>query len=699
MSLRSTIGCLLAVALMTPVAPAASPSRELMLFDFETNGGDLKLGDEFPGAVGRFTVEAAAAHDGKQGGRLSFDLTKGAYVAWGLDLATPLVAGAQSLSVWVCTDAAGRRMHVKTRDATGQEHIRNSAVLPLGQWQHVSFEVEKMDAHWSGANDGKIHWPISYVQIGVDPGPTKIGTLDMDTLTVTTTATPQEQSGAVKLTATRFGNLFAMEEIPTFGLTTAMVDATPRHYAGTWRVSDWQDKEVARGEAAIGQPLALTRLPAGAFRLDLDLHDVADAAVALLPTTWFGVLPGPNPQPCPWVGTCTHGGHGWDRGDLRYLDLMNAAGIGVVRDEFGWSSIEKTKGRYATSRAMDGYVDGLKQHGIKLNLLLTYGNGIYANPLDPDAFACWAGWMAEHYRGRVNDFEIWNEPANFLFRQQYPGQRDGKPAWVPPFVELTQKAGAALRAARPDANIVLCAEDSWSNLQAELKSGIGTAGNVIGIHPYCHGQPRPEREWCFRDRGDELRRLSRANGGPERVVITEAGWTTYEGAMHYLAIAGGYPRSSLVHQAQYVVRMYLSARAAGVDYSTQYDFRDDGSDRGYTENNFGLVREDYSPKPSLLAVAAMTRLVGQGKFVRDAAPDPTTARAYVFDVGGTAVVCAYAVEKETKLTLPVGTDRVELADLMGNRRSLAAPGGRVTLDLTERPIYLVGVKLDPLAHL
>ena len=49
----------------------------------------------------------------------------------------------------------------------------------------------------------------------------------------------------------------------------------------------------------------------------------------------------------------THGGHGWDRGDLRYLDLMNAAGIGVVRDEFGWSGIEKTKGRYATSRAID----------------------------------------------------------------------------------------------------------------------------------------------------------------------------------------------------------------------------------------------------------------------------------------------------------------------------------------------------------
>ena len=162
MSQSFTIGCLLAAALIASAAAAATQPRELTLCDFETNDGGLNLGGEFPGAEGRFTVAAAAAHDGKQGGRLSFDLTKGAYVAWGLDLSTPLVAGAQSLSVWVRTDAAGRRVHCKIRDTTGQEHMCNSAVLPVGEWQHVSFEVEKMDVHWSGANDGKIHWPIAY---------------------------------------------------------------------------------------------------------------------------------------------------------------------------------------------------------------------------------------------------------------------------------------------------------------------------------------------------------------------------------------------------------------------------------------------------------------------------------------------------------------------------------------------------------
>ena len=132
MSQSFTINGLLAVALFASAACAATQPRELMLFDFETNDGGLNLGGEFPGAEGQFAVTAAAAHDGKHGGRLSFDLTKGAYVAWGLDLSTPLVVGAQSLSVWVRTDAAGRRVHCKTRDATGQEHMRTSAVLPVG---------------------------------------------------------------------------------------------------------------------------------------------------------------------------------------------------------------------------------------------------------------------------------------------------------------------------------------------------------------------------------------------------------------------------------------------------------------------------------------------------------------------------------------------------------------------------------------
>jgi hypothetical protein len=255
-------------------------------------------------------------------------------------------------------------------------------------------------------------------------------------------------------------------------------------------------------------------------------------------------------------------------------------------------------------------------------------------------------------------------------------------------------ADAAIREARPDANIVICSEDVWPVLRQMLHEGIGPAGNVISVHPYCHGQPRPEREVFLKDGFGELRRVSREHSGPERVVITEAGWTTYEGDMEYLDIAGGYPRSSYLHQAQYVIRMFLSSQAVGADYAIQYDFRNDGNRRTYTEHNFGLVHEDASPKPSLMAVAAMTRILGQGRFLKDLAPDPDQARAYLFDVAGQPVVAAYAIEGTARLSLKTGGKRLEIADLMGNRRPLAAPGEVLQLDLTETPVYLLGLDRD-----
>ena len=706
MTFRTLLGALFACAVLAGASWAGGTPRELRLCDFEEPAGGFSPGGEFTGAQGDFAVDTASAHAGNNGGRLTFDLTRGAYVAWGYALPAPLAAGAQAISLWARIQTPDCRVHCKTRDATGQEHIRYGDALPAGEWTRLRFDVEKMQGHWNGANDGKIHWPITYVQIGVEArGKEKRGVLEMDDLSVATTATRAEQPGAfVALSAGGFGNLLQRGSAARVAVAVRPIEfPLPERYAGTYEVRDWQDAVVAQGAVAVpvrtGEAkgtISLRSLPAGAFRVKVALRGSPDEEV--IATSSIGVLPGPNPPPCPWVGTGLHAGHGWGHGDLRFLDILSAAGIGVVREEFGWSGIERQKGVYATNPRQEAFVDGLVKRGINLNLLLTYGNGIYENPLDPDAYARWAGWMAEHFRGRVRDFEIWNEPANFAFQKQYGGERWGNAPWIGKFVDLSLKAGAAIRAARPDANVVLCAEDVWPTLRQMLAEGIGPAGNVISTHPYCHGQPRPEREWFLNDGGRELRRVSREHGGPQRVVVTEAGWTTYDGEMQYLAVAGGYPRSSPVHQAQYVARMYLTARAAGADYAIQYDFRDDGANRSYTEHNFGLVREDYSPKPSLMAVAALTRLLGQGRFVRDVAPDPEVARAYLFDVKGKPVVAAYAVEKDMELVLLVGANRVELVDLMGNRRSLATPGGVARLALTETPVYVVGGRLETLAR-
>jgi beta-glucosidase/6-phospho-beta-glucosidase/beta-galactosidase len=102
---------------------------------------------------------------------------------------------------------------------------------------------------------------------------------------------------------------------------------------------------------------------------------------------------------------------------------MKQMGVQYVRDEWGWEGVEKTKGVYAMSPEGQHKFDALNAAGIKIICALDYGNKLYANPLDPDAFANYAAWMARTYKGKVVAWEIWNEPDNFYFFKQYGGAR------------------------------------------------------------------------------------------------------------------------------------------------------------------------------------------------------------------------------------------------------------------------------------
>jgi hypothetical protein len=700
-------GLLGACALPTLLRAA---ERELILRRFQEENLRVTLGTEFPGAAASY-----ARHRDDEGelwhGRLSYDLTKGAYV--GLVLPEQLPEGCRIVSCKLRCSAPNTRIHLKSTDDSKQEHIRRQVIKEAGVWTTLSFELEKFDSAWHGPEDDKrIHWPVRALQIGVERNAqAPIGSVDIAELRVLTSA-PLEQMPAQRLhcEAARFGALFYPDETPSLRChVESRLPDDRQPYELSVSVKDWQGRELLRREnfasLVAGQSCELQFTPAeldgrfGAFVAELSLSSATEPQLRHSSSSWFGRLSSANPPPCPWLGTGVHASHGWGHGDLRFIDIFSAVGIGVVREEFGWRGIEQKRGEYVVSQGIDDFVNRLNERSIRLNLLLTYGNPVYDNPLDPHAYAAWAAFMAEHFRGRVTNFEIWNEPANFAFRQHYGGQRYGDAPWIAKFVELSLAAGAAIRAVQPEASIAVCAEDYWPTLKQMIIEGIGPAGNVLSIHPYCHGQPRPEREMFLKDNGQELRELSRQHGGPERVILTEVGWTTYEGPMEYLAIAGGYPRSSYQHQAQYIIRMYLSARAAGADYALQYDFKNDGPQRNYTEHNFGLVHEDYTPKPSLTAIAFLTRLLGQASYRAELAADPQRYRLYHFEVGGTPVVAAYAIEGEHELLLPKAAfRRLRVFDLQGNDLPVSMHQGDMAITLNETPVYIRGLDVKKLAR-
>ena len=124
-------------------------------------------------------------------------------------------------------------------------------------------------------------------------------------------------------------------------------------------------------------------------------------------------------------------GIGFEKLDRAVFDPEKAyaplAKIGVkyVRIQSGWQRTEREKGKYDFSW-LDGIVDRLISDGMIPWMNIVYGNELYDEraaeaygavgcpPLFSDeAFEAWIAYvraLVAHFRGRVRDYEIWNEP-------------------------------------------------------------------------------------------------------------------------------------------------------------------------------------------------------------------------------------------------------------------------------------------------
>jgi hypothetical protein len=117
-------------------------------------------------------------------------------------------------------------------------------------------------------------------------------------------------------------------------------------------------------------------------------------------------------------------------------------------------------------------------------------------------------------------------------------------------------------------------------------------------HPYSGGEPP---EGALRQAIDE--RDATVPGRP--AVFTEAG---YHNALHS---SGGQPPASEQATGVYMPRLLATAFGAGVRRTFIYELVDEKPDPGLTdaEQHFGLLRNDFSPKPAFTAVKTLIAAV------------------------------------------------------------------------------------------
>ena len=368
--------------------------------------------------------------------------------------------------------------------------------------------------------------------------------------------------------------------------------------------------------------------------MNTDLGRLAPQAEAAGQT---GSLPGQGISlpPTPVLrgfGMCTH----FARRDIgwkieRLLPLMKDLGVSVVRTEILWDTVELQEGLYAIPAVDREWLDALRDAGIQLLLLLCYGNPIYANPMDPEAFAAYCSWMVRELKDYpLTGVEIWNEPTNFQFTKHYGGNWSGIPPcpWADRFAELVQISSAAIRKANPRMPILTNPGDPqfFQMVQAHPEAFRDLDG--VGTHPYACRFPPETVPWggeqihqrdgvtvadddhsflslLRRTREFGMQHLAREL----EIHATEFGYTTYN---HHRkpGMVAGYTETA---QAMYLLRGMILGFAGGARTMCVYDLMDDGPDLFEQEDNFGIVRTEaagYAPKLAYFALRRLAQWLG-----------------------------------------------------------------------------------------
>ncbi len=314
------------------------------------------------------------------------------------------------------------------------------------------------------------------------------------------------------------------------------------------------------------------------------------------------------------VGACTHFSQGKGVVELN-LNSIQRTGIDAIRDEVGWGSIEREKGRLEMPERFNAYVRQAAAKGLNVLLILDYANRFYDDgdrPRSPEAieaFCRYSEFVVRHFGKDVKLYEVWNEwDIGIGLPQQY--NKGGSPE---DYVKLLKAVYPRIKTANPD-TIVMAGGSTSGGVKKGWLEGIVKLGaldycDAISIHSYNYNERFPHRgpEVCSNWMADVRKMLAGYNDGVDvPFYVTEMGWPTH------VTKGGSSPELS----ASYLARLYLLAKTApSFKGLWWYDFQDDGWNPKYNEDNFGLVRPDLTPKPSYHVLTDISPLLHNGQYV------------------------------------------------------------------------------------
>lgn len=293
----------------------------------------------------------------------------------------------------------------------------------------------------------------------------------------------------------------------------------------------------------------------------------------------------------------------------RDFDAIAATGAKWVRFDFMWGVVQSNGRDSWDWSTIDRGVNAAKARGLKVLATLAYTPpwarpaGATSDkwaPTNPDDFVRFARAAVARYAPQgVHAYQIWNEPNT--------GFWSPKPDPVA-YTELLRRSYPAIHEVDPQATVVvggLAAVGPTLDWEAaggaELSAyrfltrmyAAGAAGyfDALGQHPYgIPGGPREPGTWNAFGQTPALHDLMASKGdGAKKIWGTEAGYYTGTGP-HGVNEA---------KQAEYIsdyVTLWTQRSYTGPIFI--YSLRDRSTDASASEDNFGLLKVNFTPKQS-----------------------------------------------------------------------------------------------------
>jgi len=347
----------------------------------------------------------------------------------------------------------------------------------------------------------------------------------------------------------------------------------------------------------------LTLDAAGGVNTKLDYIDISSTTPTPIPT------PTPTPQHIgDRAGFAGYLGGGDDAYMNRMLDGIKATGAKWVRLGADWSSGEPSKGNYQLAD-LDRWVAASTARGLSDIVMVGFcpawaGPNYMGPPNNPADFANFVHTVVAREAPRgAKVYEIWNEPNLQVF-WQHPD--------VAAYTRLLKAAYPAAKSADASVTVVTggtspAGDGPTSIAPLTFIKGIYANGgkgffDAVGHHPYSYpADPIDPQPWnAFITITPQMHQAMVDNGdGNKKIWGTEFG--AYTGTGPY-SVTEAQQAQTMTHGYQQWVKWPWAA------VLFTHTYHDTGTNLADVEQNYGLVHNNWSPKPGLGAFTAAMQL-------------------------------------------------------------------------------------------